>query len=79
MAAVLAQPDREPELAGLDMPTLVIHGAEDPLVPPGCGELTAAAIPGATLEIIDGMGHDLPPELFDRFAATIAGFARQAG
>ena len=44
----------------------MIHGASDPLVPLAAGEATAAAIPGAKLEVIPGMGHDLPRGVWDR-------------
>lgn len=47
-------------------PTLVLHGADDPLVPLACGEDTARRIPGARLVAIPGMGHDLPPGVVDR-------------
>nr|ACF33459.1 putative lipase/esterase [uncultured bacterium] len=60
MAAVLTQKNRKFELGSVTMPTLVIHGADDPLVPVEGGKDTAEAIPGAELIIIDGMGHDLP-------------------
>ena len=70
LVAVLAQKNRKPALKSLQTPTLVIHGADDPLVPVGCGRNTAAAIPGAKLMIVDGMGHDLPhggawPQIID--------------
>jgi pimeloyl-ACP methyl ester carboxylesterase len=60
LAAVLTQKNRKTELGFIRVPALVIHGADDPLVPPEGGEVTAEAIPGAELIIIDGMGHDLP-------------------
>jgi len=60
LAAVLTQKNRKPELGSVAVPTLVIHGTEDPLVPVEGGKDTAEAIPGAELVIIDGMGHDLP-------------------
>lgn len=60
LAAVLTQKNRKPELGSVCVPALVIHGAEDPLVPVEGGKDTAAGIPGAELIIIDGMGHDLP-------------------
>ena len=70
LVAILAQKNRTPELTSLSTPTLVIHGADDPLVQVECGKNTAAAIPGAKLMIIDGMGHDLPhggawPQIID--------------
>ncbi len=58
--AVAASPDRQAGLAGVTLPTLVIHGTEDPILPFAHGEATAKAIPGATLLAIEGMGHDLP-------------------
>ena len=73
LAAVLFQPNRGPELAKLDLPTLVIHGEADPLVPVEGGRDTAASIPGADLMIVPGMGHDLPTaihaQLVDRITA----------
>lgn len=72
LAAVLAQPDRTVELGALTMPVLVIHGEEDPLVDPSGGRATAAAIAEAQLTMMPGMGHSLPPELFDDFAVDFA-------
>jgi pimeloyl-ACP methyl ester carboxylesterase len=70
LVAILAQKNRKPALGSLSTPTLVIHGSDDPLVRVECGKNTAAAIPGAKLMIIDGMGHDLPhggawPQIID--------------
>ena len=73
LAAILSQPNRTSELQSLDLPTLVVHGLADPLVPVEGGKETAAAIPGAELWLVEGMGHDLPkaiqPELVDRITA----------
>jgi pimeloyl-ACP methyl ester carboxylesterase len=70
LAAVLASPDRTEALGQVTAPTLVVHGAADPLVTLPGGEATAAAIPGAELWVVEGMGHDLPaaviPELCTR-------------
>jgi len=63
VAAVVTQPDRTQALHGVRVPTLVIHGADDPLVDSSGGRATADAVPGATLKIVPGMGHDLPPAL----------------
>jgi len=52
-------------------PTLVIHGKADPLVPYQCGEDVAAKIPGAKLELIDDMGHDMPPSKLDRITKLV--------
>jgi pimeloyl-ACP methyl ester carboxylesterase len=76
LAAILDDGDRRKRLRGVTAPTLVIHGADDPLVPVEGGKDTAAAIPGARLKIIPGMGHDLPLELVDEIAEAIAGIAR---
>ncbi|WP_020654086.1 alpha/beta fold hydrolase [Massilia niastensis] len=76
MLAVAAAGDRSAQLAGITAPTLVIHGAADPLVPLACGQDTATRIPGARLEVIEGMGHDLPPQLAERLLALIDAHAR---
>ncbi|MCT7657624.1 alpha/beta fold hydrolase [Mycobacterium deserti] len=60
LAGIFASGDRTAELAGIDVPTLVIHGDRDLMVHPTGGAATARAIPGARLETIDGLGHDLP-------------------
>ena len=72
MMAILTQPNRSPRLRALRMPTLVVHGLADKMVHVSGGRATAAAIPGAELLLIDGMGHDLPPELYETFADAIA-------
>jgi proline iminopeptidase len=71
MLAVTACGDRTPQLQTIVAPSLVIHGAADPLVPLACGVDTAQAIPGARLEVIEGMGHDLPAQLLERLLALI--------
>lgn len=70
--------DRAPALASLRIPTVVLHGADDPLVQPLGGEATAAAIPGAELRMIPGMGHDNPPALYDIFVDAILAAASRA-
>lgn len=60
MMAARASGDRTEALGRLTMPTLVIHGALDPLIPLAAGEATAAAMPGARLLVFDDMGHNLP-------------------
>ena len=72
MLAILASGDRRRLLRQVAAPTLVIHGADDPLVPLAAGQDTAANIPGATLEVIEGMGHDFPPVLMARIADRVA-------
>lgn len=69
--AILADGDRTAALGQVAVPTLVVHGAEDPLIPLAAGRATAEAIPGAILEVIDGMGHDLPPAVCDRLVAML--------
>lgn len=60
LVAILAQTNRVPALASVKVPTLVVHGTDDPLVSVEGGKDTARAIPGAQLMLIEGMGHDLP-------------------
>lgn len=76
MAAITASGDRSEMLRTIAVPTLVIHGAADPVVPLQCGIDTASLIPGARLEIIEGMGHDLPPALTERLLALIDAHTR---
>jgi pimeloyl-ACP methyl ester carboxylesterase len=78
MHAITASGDRTKRLEGLDLPATVIHGNRDPLVRPSGGRATAAAIPGARLKIVDGMGHDLPRELHPAFADEIEATAARA-
>lgn len=70
--AILASGDRRRLLAQVAAPTLVIHGADDPLVPVAGGRDTAEHIAGARLLVIDGMGHDLPEALFPQLVDAIA-------
>lgn len=69
--AINCQPNRTKALRKLRLPTLVIHGSADHLVFPRGGRATARAIPGAKLRIYEGMGHDLPIELWPQWAAEI--------
>jgi pimeloyl-ACP methyl ester carboxylesterase len=78
LAAIAKQPNRVPALRELDLPALVIHGAADPLVPVAGGRDTAAAIPGAELLVIEGMGHDLPAAVQARIVAAITALAKRA-
>jgi proline iminopeptidase len=78
MLAILASGDRRVDLARIRAPTLVIHGAHDPLLPAAAGRDVARNIPGARLIEIDGMGHDLPPAVIPHLIATIAGHCRGA-
>ena len=78
LMAVMASGNRTAELARIEVPTVIVHGTADPLVPPRAGRDVAAAIAGARLELIEGMGHDLPRELWPRYCDLIAANARAA-
>ena len=78
MMAILTQPDRSHRLRSLRVPALVVHGTADKMVHVSGGRSTAAAIPGAELLLVDGMGHDLPPKLFETFVEAIARTADRA-
>ena len=69
--AINCSGNRTSRLRRLDLPALVIHGTDDPLVRPAGGRETARAIPGARLRMIQGMGHDLPPQLHGEIAGEI--------
>ncbi|MFZ1862950.1 MAG: alpha/beta fold hydrolase [Polyangiales bacterium] len=71
LAAIVADGSRVERLSTIEAPTLVIHGKEDPLIPVECGFSTALHVRGAKLELIDGMGHDLPPLLLAPIASMI--------
>lgn len=75
MAAILASGSRSAALAGIDVPTLVVHGTLDRLVHHSGGERTAAVVPGARLVLVDGMGHDLAPPLWPRLVDAVADHA----
>jgi pimeloyl-ACP methyl ester carboxylesterase len=74
IAAVVASGARDEGLRALAVPTLVIHGASDPLVPPSGGRRTAELIPDAEYIEVDGMGHDLPPVMWPRYVAWLTDF-----
>ncbi len=78
MAALIASLGWRRELAGLSIPTLVIHGDADPLIPPIGGLDTARASPGAHLLMIAGLGHGLPPPVWPQLIDAIASHASQA-
>lgn len=77
LAAIMASGGRKEALQALTIPTLVVHGKADTLVPVAGGIATAEAIPGARLMLIDGMGHDLPPAVWDQVIGAIATLARE--
>ncbi len=70
--AILSSSNRCADLTKLNLPTLVIHGDKDKLVPVECGIDTAECIPNAKLWLIPGMGHDFPYELLTEFTNRIA-------
>ena len=76
--AIGADGDRTADLGRLKVPAVVVHGTADPLVMPVGGELTAQAIPGAELRMIEGMGHDVPPGLYDTLVDAIVTAASRA-
>ena len=78
LVAIAADGDRSVLVQGIRSPTRVIHGQDDPLVPVAAGHDLAARIPGAVVDIVPGMGHDLPLELLPRFAEGIAENAARA-
>ena len=79
LLAIVADGDRTPLLGRIRQPTRVVHGADDPLVPPAAGQDLAQRIAGATLDLVPGMGHDLPLPLLPRLADNITTAARAAG
>jgi pimeloyl-ACP methyl ester carboxylesterase len=76
--AIMASGSRKDALKSVKVPTLVIHGGDDPLVSPEAGKDTAASIPNSELLIIDGMGHSLPPEVWSRIIKAISANAKKA-
>lgn len=78
LLAIIADGSRVDRLKTITTPTLVVHGGADPLVPKEGSEDIARHIPGARLEIIDEMAHDLPPSQVGRMVDLIAGHAKQA-
>lgn len=77
-AAIGASGDRTARLAAVKVPTLVVHGSHDPLIPAAAGRATARAIAGARLHVIDGMGHHLPPGSWDELGDAIDANAARA-
>jgi pimeloyl-ACP methyl ester carboxylesterase len=79
MLAILNQPNRSRALAALRIPAAVVHGTSDKMVHVSGGRATARAIPGAELFVIEGMGHDMPAELFGTLTDVIRRTADRAG
>jgi pimeloyl-ACP methyl ester carboxylesterase len=78
LAAIAASGDRTAALRSVSVPTLVLHGADDPLVDVSGGHATARVISGAELVAFDGMGHNLPRELWAEIARHIGELVARA-
>jgi pimeloyl-ACP methyl ester carboxylesterase len=76
--AIGAAPSRTSALHNVRVPTLVLHGSEDKLIDASGGRRTAEAIPGARFVLIEGMGHDYPPELWDQYVQLVTQHVRAA-
>jgi pimeloyl-ACP methyl ester carboxylesterase len=76
--AIMVAGSRAQALKSVTVPTLVIHGSEDPLLPVEQGRATAEAVPGAELLIIEGMGHDFPAEVWPLLVDAIAQHTNKA-
>jgi len=76
LAAVLASGSRRAALKSVQVPTLVIHGDADPLIPLEGGVDTAESIPGAELVVVEGMGHGLPADAWPQILDAIASHAK---
>ena len=71
MMAIMADTERAQALQNIQVPTLVVHGTEDGLVPFACGQDTARRIPNARFVPVEGMGHDLPPGVVQRLLVSM--------
>ena len=78
LVAILASEDRLERLKGVGVPTLVIHGTDDVLVPIENGRMVAAAVPSARFLELPGMGHDIPKRVWPQVVAAIVDTARKA-
>lgn len=78
IAAIAATGSLRPVLSRVAVPTLVVHGSDDVLIPPGCGRDTADHIEGAEFRLVEGMGHDVPADLFDDLVQGITTNARRS-
>lgn len=77
LAAIMASGSRREALREVKLPALVIHGDNDPLIPPAHAVATYEAIPGARLVMIQGMGHEVPPAAWDEIVGTVSRFIRE--
>jgi pimeloyl-ACP methyl ester carboxylesterase len=77
--AIFSASSRTAALGGVRVPALVLHGSEDKLVDASGGRRTAEAIPGARFVLIDGMGHDYPPQLWDQIVQLVTSITHDGG
>jgi len=78
MAAIIDTGNLRPVANRINAPTMVIHGADDPLIPPACGQDIAANVQDSRFELVQGMGHDLPPSKLPELVDLIAAHCRAA-
>jgi pimeloyl-ACP methyl ester carboxylesterase len=78
MAAIIDTGNLRPVANRINVPTMVIHGADDPLIPFACGQDIAANVKDARFELVQGMGHDLPPSKLPAMVDLIATHCRAA-
>ncbi|AMO73126.1 alpha/beta fold hydrolase [Sphingorhabdus sp. M41] len=78
MAAIIDTGNLRPVANRIDVSTMVIHGADDPLIPSVCGQDIAANVKAARFELVQGMGHDLPPSKLPEMVDLIADHCRAA-
>jgi pimeloyl-ACP methyl ester carboxylesterase len=76
MAAAVALESLKPRLGAVTVPTLVIHGDEDPLFPIECGRDIAVSVSNAKMLVMEGVGHALPPAIWPQITAAIANHAK---
>ncbi len=76
LLAIFSRKNTRDRVRTISVPTLVVHGAGDLLIPPARGKETAELIPGATFQLIDGMGHDIPPRLGKPLAEIVLAHIR---
>jgi pimeloyl-ACP methyl ester carboxylesterase len=76
LMAIMASGSRTEALGSVTTPTLVLHGDADALIDPSGGRRTADAVPGARFVLIEGMGHDYPPQYWGRITSLVAEHAR---
>ncbi len=78
LKATLADGSRTDALRNVRTPTLVLHGSRDAIIDPSGGRRTAEVMPNARYVEIEGLGHDYPPSVWDRWVTTWSDFVREA-